>query len=77
MHEGIPIDVLESGAVRKLFDEMQRLIDLTLCLPKTRKYSAIRKQAAEVSKAWDGIRIDYLRDGRRADCSCSEKNDGR
>jgi len=77
MHEGIPIEVLESGAVRTLFDETQKLIDVVLCLPKMAKYSRYRKQAEAVSKAWDAIKIEYTKDGRRADCSCSEKNDAR
>ena len=74
MHEGIPIEVLESGAVRALFDEVQSLIDKVMCLPKTAKYSSYRKQAEATSKAWDAIKIEYLKDGRRADCSCSEKS---
>jgi len=73
MHEGIPIDVLESGAVRKLFDEVQSLIDKVMCLPKTAKYSSYRKQAEAASKAWDALKIDYMKDGRRANCSCSER----
>lgn len=63
MHDGIPMDVLESGAIRKFNDTVQEMID---AFPKT-------KEAKKVSKAWDAIRIEYTKDGRRAHCDCAEK----
>ena len=68
MHEGIPIEVLESGAIRKFNDAVQALLD---AVPADRP--SVSKAAKAVEKAWDAIKIEYTKDGRRADCSCSER----
>lgn len=69
MHEGIPIEVLEAGAIRKFNDAVQKLLDAVA----TGTHSETSKAAKAVEKAWDNIKIEYTKDGRRADCSCSEK----
>jgi hypothetical protein len=73
MHEGIPIDVLESGAIRKFNDAVQGRLDAVA----TGTHSETSRAAKAVEKAWDEIKIEYTKDGRRADCSCSEKDPNR
>lgn len=69
MHEGIPIEVLESGAIRKFNDAVESLL-----FAVNNNTPNLKPAARAVEEAWDRIRIEYTKDGRRADCSCSEKD---
>ena len=70
MHEGIPTPVLESGAVRHFYDAVQALLDVA------REHPALLPAVVKTEAAWSAITIEPTKDGRRAECNCSERADG-
>lgn len=68
MHEGIPTEVLEAGAVRRFYDAVG---DLLRALATTRDLE-IKARVGTVVSAWESIAIEPTADGRRAECACSE-----
>ncbi len=69
MHEGIPIEVLEAGAVRSFYNSVHALID---AFDKGTPGAAFEAVAA-VKAAWAAIAVEPTADGKRANCPCSEK----
>ena len=69
MHEGIPTEVLEAGAVRAFYSAVQALCD-RLSEPQV-DFAAALAAAKEVEAKWSAITIEPC-NGKRADCSCSE-----
>ena len=68
MHEGIPTEVLEGGAVREFYDAVEELVQVVRKGSRTEWLAA----AASVEAKWTAITIEPTAKGKRADCSCSE-----
>lgn len=69
MHEGIPTDVLESGAIRHFYDTTNTLCSLLAADPLD--FAAVLTAAREVEAKWAAITIESC-NGKRAACGCSE-----
>ena len=69
-HEGIPTSVLEAGAVRAFYDAVQALLNLAFA--ESIDFAALLAAARTVESRWGGITIELTKDGRRAECPCTE-----
>lgn len=76
MHEGIPTDVLEAGAIRQVFDAFGELLaQLEADHGHSVLFSSrVLQHAKAAVKAWEAVQVDHTPDGHRAACDCSEHN---